>query len=94
MERVIWTKRSLASLRKIWESYSEKDAILADRIIEEIISTIENIQFAKQYQIEERLSKNHRRAIVRHFKIIYLANKDEIQVLTVFDTRQNPGKLK
>ena len=63
MERVIWTKRSLASLRKIWEFYSEKDAILADRIIEEIISTIENIQFAKQYQIEERLSKNHRKQL-------------------------------
>lgn len=94
MGQVVWTKRSRTSLRKIWEFYAENDFKIADKIIAEIISTAENIKFAEQFQVEEFLSRNHRRAIVRHFKIIYIITEDTIQVLQVFDTRQDPKKMK
>ena len=94
MVKVIWTKGSRVSLRKIWKFYSEIDPKIADRIIEEILETAESIKFDKQYQVDELLKGEFRRVIIRHYKIIYRIQKDTLQVLRVFDTRQDPKKLK
>ncbi len=94
MGKVVWTKRSRSSLRKIWEFYAEKDTRAADRIIEEIISTAENIKFGDQYQAEEISGGKYRRAVVRHFKIVYLVKGKNLEILRVFDARQDPKKLK
>ncbi|MEQ9263158.1 MAG: type II toxin-antitoxin system RelE/ParE family toxin [Owenweeksia sp.] len=93
-KKVIWTKRSQSSLRKIWEFYAEKNIAAADRIIDEILSTAESIKFEEQYQAEETSNGKYRRAVVRHFKIIYLVKGKTLEVLRVFDARQDPGKLK
>ncbi|WP_181369438.1 type II toxin-antitoxin system RelE/ParE family toxin [Flavobacterium album] len=95
MEKVIWSKRSIKSLNKIWIFYAEKAGVaVADRIVEEIISESESIVFATQFQIEEYLEKGYRRAIVRHFKIIYLVRNNEFRIYNIFDSRQNPKKYK
>ena len=44
MEKVIWSKRSLSSIRMIWNFYAEKDIGSANKVVEEIISTVENIK--------------------------------------------------
>ena len=93
MAQVVWTLAWKDALKTIWEFYAEVDARLADKIIDEIIETAEGIEFAQQFQIEEILGQDYRRAIVRHFKIIYAINGDVIRVLDIFDSRQNPSKL-
>lgn len=95
MEQIIWTLKAKNSLKLIWDFYAKTNVKLANKIIKEIIETAENIKFGTQYQVEELLPEyNYRRVVVRHFKIIYKVHKDTLEVLRVFDTRQNPNKLK
>ncbi len=93
MEKVIWSKRSLSSIRMIWNFYAEKDIGSANKVVEEIISTVENIKFGGQYQSEQISGIKYRRAVVRHFKIIYIVKGKKLEVLRVFDARQDPKKL-
>ena len=94
MERVIWSKKSLNSLNKVWKFYSKINTDLADKIVHEIVFHAQNVVFAEQYQNEGHLKPNQRRAVIRHFKIIYRTHNSHINILDVFDTRQNPKKLK
>lgn len=94
MEKIIWTNRAKSSLNYIWTFYTQIDQNVADKIIHEIIEAVENLKFQEQYQLEETLGGNYRRIIVRHFKIIYRPLNNGILIMQVFDTRQNPDKLK
>lgn len=94
MGKIVWSKESRSSLNKIWQFYAEKDIRAADRIIDEIISTAENIKFGEQYQVEEILGAGYRRAVVRHFKVVYKIEINRLRILEIFDSRQNPNKLK
>lgn len=94
MEKIIWTEISLESLNGIWEFYANKNVGVADKIIDEIFITAENIRFAEQYQSETLLRNDFRRAVIRHFKIIYRVEKNNLRIIDVFDARQNPNKLK
>lgn len=94
MEEIIWTDRARLSLNYIWNFYAEIDPAIANRICGEILKAVEGIIFTEQYQLEETLQGNYRRIIVRHFKIIYRPIEKGILILQIFDTRQNPKKLK
>ena len=94
MEKVNWSKRSINSLNKIWKFYAENISIeVADKFIHEIIVEAETIVFTSQYQVEELIGKGYRRAIIRHFKVIYKADGKIIRIYNIFDSRQNPKKL-
>ena len=94
MEKIIWSQASKVSLKHIWDFYAEKNTSAADRIVEEIISAAENISYRDQYQVEELLQGKFRRAVVRHFKIIYKVQDDYLRIIDVFDARQHPDKMK
>lgn len=93
MGKVIWSKLADDSLLEIWEFYAEKSISAADKVMDEIIETTEHIHFPEQYQTEEILEKDYRRAIVRHFKIIYRIERNNIRILDVFYTRKDPEKM-
>jgi plasmid stabilization system protein ParE len=64
-------------------------------VINDILSETKNIKFAQQYQVDEILGEPYRRIVVRNYKIIYKVHSDiEIRILQIFDTRQNPIRLK
>ena len=67
---------------------------MAYKTVESIVKTTENILFSGQYQVDEFLGEPYRRLVVKHFKVIYRIKKDSIFIFRVFDTRQNPSKLK
>lgn len=62
--------------------------------MEEVTSTAENISYKDQYQVEDLLDGEFRRAVVRHFKIIYKVQDDYLRIIDVFDARQHPDKMK
>ena len=37
--------------------------------------------------------KTYRRLIIRHFKIVYFVESENVYVVAIFDTRQDPKKL-
>jgi hypothetical protein len=79
---------------KIWQFYAEKDLIAANKILDKIYLTGKNIKYPQQYQIDETLGNPFRRMIVMHFKIIYVEFDNKILITNIFDTRQDPSKLK
>lgn len=94
MEEIIWTEIAVKNIMKIWQFYAEKDLIAANKILDKIYLTGKNIKYPQQYQIDETLGNPFRRMIVMHFKIIYVEFDNKILITNVFDTRQDPSKLK
>lgn len=78
-------------MKNIYDFYLPKSQIAAKKIVEEILQTAKNIQFAKQYQVDE-IDDRYRRMIVRHFKILYSHKEEIIRIHRVFDVRQDPKK--
>ena len=89
VKKIIWTLEIAKDLENIYNFYAEKSERAASRVIEEIISEVENLKFARQYQADE-LNPNYRRIIVGHYKVVYRVKKNELVVLRAFDTRSNP----
>jgi len=99
--RIKWTDFSKKELKNIFEYYKEKAGI---NVAKKLVSGIakETLKLKKQPTIgqEEELLKNDPRElrylVYKNYKIIYLVllEKNRIEIVDVFDTRQNPVKLK
>ena len=98
---VFWTAFAKNQLAEIYAYYKEKaNSQVAKKIINGIISESKLLIFQPQLgQIEELLTareENFRYLIYSNYKIIYWLNdkKGRIEIVDVFDTRQNPIKIK
>jgi len=93
---VIWSKRSVANLKKIRDFYLiNLDTIYgANSIIKGIKKTGDALSPNFLHQSEAYLAANQYRAIYKHFKIVYMVRNDNIHILQVFDSRQEPLKIK
>lgn len=96
---IIWSGLARNQLQDIFEYYSLKVlSKLALRIIERIIKDAEkliNSPFIGQQ--EELLSdrpQDFRYLVSGNYKIIYWVDDNTIRIASVFDTRQNPEKMK
>lgn len=93
--QIVWDKLAINDLKDIFEFNSQAFSIdFAIKARTEIIELVSGIRFAKQWQYDDILSKPYRRMLIRHYRIVYLENKNTIQILRVFDSRQNPKELK
>lgn len=92
--QIIWSAQAQEDLKTIYQFCKKQDQLYADRIIEQIIKSPENIIYQKQYQTDEFLGLPYRRLFIKHWRIVYKSKGNIITVLKVFDTRQNPSKLK
>ncbi len=89
-----------------WESLDQAIAFLhlhwSERVIDRIVSRLwENIELLLEFpfggQVETDLAymgKGHRRIVVGHFKVIYYVDGEVVYVTDIFDSRQDPGKMK
>lgn len=93
--RIIWDNNAKTDLKLIYDFIKLKSLQGAKNVINDIVTNTKNIKFTKQYQVDEILGEPYRRIIVRNYKIIYkIHSESEIRILQIFDTRQNPIKLK
>ncbi|WP_341222048.1 type II toxin-antitoxin system RelE/ParE family toxin [Polaribacter atrinae] len=98
---VFWTEFSEKELESLFKYYKEKANVT---VAKEIISGIyeETLKLKQQPRIgqaEEFLKQRKqefRYLVYKNYKIIYWINNSEnrIEINDVFDTRQNPPKLK
>ncbi len=96
---VQWSKFALKKLQQVHKFYLKiADKEIADKIVEEIFNTIKTLSHSsfigQQEPALEKLKKNHRYLLSHHCKIIYKIDLDTVYITHVFDTRQNPKKLK
>jgi plasmid stabilization system protein ParE len=93
--RIIWDNNAKADLKLIYDFIKLKSPQGAKNVINDIVVASKGIKFTNQYQVDEILGEPFRRIVVRNYKVIYKVQSDsEIRILQIFDTRQNPIKLK
>lgn len=99
MRQIIWTNFAISELKNIFLYYR---MVAGDEVADKIRKSIFNATkpLIKQPligQIEENLmelKQEHRYIVVGNYKIIYRLIKKDIYIIDVFDTRQNPEKMK
>lgn len=99
--KLFWTDFSQKELEKIYGYYREK---AGTRIAKKLVNGIynETLKLKRQPEIgqTEELLKNRKQEfrylVHKNYKVIYWINNEEnrIEINDVFDTRQNPPKLK
>ncbi len=96
--RVVWTAFAVESLKGIIQYYKlVANQKVAAKIRQDILLTVKRIKKNPEIgQIElllKDLNEQSRYALSGHFKIIYDCSEDEIVIVDVFDTRQEPSKM-
>ena len=90
---VIWSFSAKADLKDIFNYYkvvrlTPQGAV---KVKNDILKATNELIFATQYQ-KDTIQPEYRRIIVRHWKVIYKVRKEDILILRIFSTRQNPNK--
>lgn len=96
---ITWTNPSLADLQEIFDFYAQHSTKLADRIVDRIVDRVDILKqgFLEIGQLEPILSAHPGRPrylLEGNHKIIYrIVDENHVLILTVFDVRQDPGRL-
>lgn len=96
---VIWTESAIAELQNIHDYFAEKaGGSVANKITDTIVDRSLMLEQAPRAgQVEELLKHcivEVRYLVEGNYKIVYMIDKQLVVILTVFDCRQNPSKLK
>lgn len=99
--KIIWSEFAEAQLDEIYKFYENKASSgIAKKLVKGIIKESEKLIKIPQLGQEEEYLKNrksqYRYLVYKNYKLIYSVDiKNEfIKIADVFDTRQNPPKLK
>ncbi len=96
--KIIWTDFAIQNIKDIFDYYSKNaNKKVAHKIRKQILaSTKQLIQNPESGQTElnlEKLNQKYRYLLVGNYKVIYKFVQDEIRIVDIFDTRQNPLKI-
>jgi plasmid stabilization system protein ParE len=98
---IIWTEFAQNELEGIYKYYRKKAGIkISKKLVRAIYNEALNLKKHSEIgQIEELLKNRNeefRSLIYKNYKIIYWINitENQVEIFDVFDTRQNPTKIK
>lgn len=97
MGKIIWSAYAIEDLQDVFNFYfyTIENEATARKMIDGIQATTDKlINTIIVHQQELDLNPEHRRIIYKHYKIIYEIEHKDIHILRIFDTRQDPRKLK
>ena len=94
--KVLWSKKASNELEAIYKyikKESPQNAVLVFNEIYDLANSLPDfpLKFPKEPLIN---IEKVRYAVIWSFKIIYAVEKDSIVILRVFNTKQNPKKIK
>ncbi len=97
--KLFYTEQSLGSLQECLDFFpsevpAEKVNEIRDRILTKIDKLLANPYIGQQEEYLEHLNKGHRRLIEGNYKIIYRVQGEDIYITDIFDSRQDPAKMK
>ena len=99
-KEIIWTKTAIKDLNKIYEFNTpvfgeEKSFNFIVHLIEEV-NLLEDgyIAIGARYRSKRYPELDYRKLVSSHYLIIYRAKGKKVYINKIFDTRQNPKKLK
>lgn len=98
---IIWTIFSKRQLTEIYHYYIENASLSVAQklilgIVEESKRLVDNYEIGQREEFLLDRNKEFRYIVFKKYKIIYWYNaeKSRIEISDVFDTRQNPVKIK
>ncbi len=93
---LIWSDRALEEYDKLQEYlYEEWGEEITQRVINEIDQTVSRIQNSPEhFPIFFKAKKIRRCVAFPQTSIFFKANQDRIEIISIFDNRQNPKKRK
>jgi addiction module RelE/StbE family toxin len=93
--KILWDNEAKSDLKLIFEFIKLQSLSGAKKVVSEIVKQSKSIHFMEQYQSDDFLGEPFRRMFVGNYKIVYkIHSETEIRILQIFDTRQNPIKLR
>jgi plasmid stabilization system protein ParE len=99
--KVIYTSQSIdgleESLRFLMDEQTlppEKAASIKDQLFNKADSLALNPYKGQRDEYLQHLQEDHRRIVEGHFKIIYRIIGEFVYITDIFDSRQNPDKMK
>lgn len=97
--KIVWTLEAQKDLKKIYKFYAKNVSIeLAQKTILQILNKVKTlelgVELGQEEEVLKHLEQGHRYLITKHNKIIYMVHYTTVYITHVFDTRQNPKKLK
>jgi plasmid stabilization system protein ParE len=97
--KVIWTRKAKSRIKDIFYFYSKKvSTALANRIIAGIAQKpsrlLKHPELGQREKSLEDIHPELRFLIEGNYKLIYLRETEHLVIVSVFDTRQNPIKLR
>ena len=96
---VFWTDSAIEELRRIYDYFCLKAGkTVADKITNSIVDKTILLEVTPQMGQREKLlshlNKEIRYLVDGNYKIVYWIDNNLVSILTVFDCRQDPEKLK
>ena len=95
---VIWTNQAFEALEQLEEYLLENDIPYSNKTIGDIIQATDRLVLQPNIgRIEDSLislNLQHRFILQHQHKIIYRIENNTVYITDVFDTRQNPPKIK
>jgi plasmid stabilization system protein ParE len=98
--RLVFTEQAEESLKEALAYLAAEevplDKILAIRnnILSKAEMLLDNPKLGQKEEYLDHLGLGHRRLIESHYKIIYRLGSDRIYITDIFDSRQDPNKMK
>ena len=97
--KVFWTETAIEQLEDIFDFYKYKASHkIAKSMVTKIIDRTIQLEVHPESGQKEELLKirkfDYRYLVEGNYKIIYWIEENYIKIAAVFDTRQNPKKLK
>lgn len=97
--KLVYTEQAINGLQACIDFFppevsSEKRLHIRDEILAKADQLLVNPRLGQKEEYLEQLGQNHRRLIESYYKIIYRVEGELIYVTDIFDSRQDPDKMK
>jgi toxin ParE1/3/4 len=97
--KLIYTEQALFSLEEVLDFVApnvtyEKLIEIRDEILDAADTLLLQPLLGQSEPLLGHLGLSHRRLIVGHYKIIYRVIGEYIYITDIFDSRQDPGKMR
>lgn len=96
--KVEWSKRALNDLDYIHEQHANYSTSKADKLLEILLEKSDQLydhpRLGQRESSQDGRPEEIRYLVYQIYKVIYAVFEDCVTIITVFDTRQDPSKLR
>jgi len=87
---VFWAREAKDQLKAIYNYYKEESPQGATNVRKDILALVAHIPvFPKKHQVAPDFGEPNRRAVVRHYHIVYYIREEGVFIVDIFDARQS-----